>query len=63
MSEKDKKIERWFLKRTPVHNLNAEREVRFVEMSEINPQWGKKQGNIKPLPPIPSEKGDREDEE
>ena len=37
-----KDTRRWFQKVTPCKNLNKEIDVKFVEMSEFNPAWGKK---------------------
>ena len=45
MTEETKKIpdtRRWFEKVTPCKNLNLEREVKFIDLSEINKAWGKK---------------------
>ena len=55
MTEEIKKPDtrRWFEKVTPCKNLNLEREVKFVELGDINKAWGKK----KPVE-IPIEKAD-----
>ena len=52
MSEEVKKtpdMRRWFEKVTPCKNLNLEREVKFVDLSEINKAWGKKKNMDIPI--------------
>lgn len=58
MTEEVKKPDtrRWFEKVTPCKNLNLEREVKFVDLSEINKAWGKKKNMD-----IPIEKADDEE--
>ena len=52
MTEEAKKVvqpKRWFEKVTPCKNLNLEREVKFVDLSEINKAWGKKKSMNIPI--------------
>ncbi|MDI6788629.1 MAG: hypothetical protein QME51_09685 [Planctomycetota bacterium] len=51
MTEEIKKPDtrRWFEKITPCKNLNLERQVEFVDLSEINKAWGKKKPASIPL--------------